>query len=348
VVYLIQRGYRIDTSNDTFRASGQNFARGSFILLKERNPADLSQVLGKFAAQYGVTVSSISSALSDEDDPGIGSEKIFSLKIPRVAVLAGEPGNQTSYGLLRFLLEQEYGIDLVPVPLSNLTKDVLRHLNVLILPNGEASEYKKELDDRRLADLRGWVSDGGVLICIGGASEFAANPETKLTSSRILGTVEKASDEDKSGGCSDKSAEETAKKQKESGEKKEAVDRKPLEVPGAIVRARVNHDHFLTIGYEEDDLPLLVWSNAFLERSNTGANVLTFEGAELRISGFFWEGNTEELLRETSALIDEPTDKGRVILFDSEPGFRMIWTSSVRLLLNAIVYGPSQPNKEEE
>jgi Zinc carboxypeptidase len=347
-VYLIQSGYRVDTSNDMFRASGQNFPRGSFILLKERNPADLSQILGQFAAQYGVTVRPVSSALSDDDDPGIGSEKIFPLKIPKVAVLAGEPGNQTSYGLLRFLLEQEYGIDLVPVPISNLTKDVLRHLNVLILPNGEASEYKEELDDQRLGDLRGWVSEGGVLICIGGASEFAANPETKLTSSRILGTIEKAADEDKSGGSSDKSREETAKKHKESGEKNEAVERKPLEVPGAIVRAHVNHDDFLTIGYEDDDLPLLVQGNAFFERSNTGANVLTFEGAELKISGFFWEGNTEDLLRGTSALIDEPIDKGRVILFDSEPGFRMIWTSSVRLLLNAILYGPSQPNKDEE
>ena len=290
---------------------------------------------------------SVSSALSDDDDPGIGSEKIFPLKIPKVAVLAGEPGNQTSYGLLRFLLEQEYGIDLIPVPISNLTKDVLRHLNVLILPNGEASEYKGELDDERLGDLRGWVSEGGVLICIGGASEFAANPETKLTSSRILGTIEKAADEDKSGGSSDKTTEETAKKHKGSGEKKEAVERKPLEVPGAIVRAHVNHDDFLSIGYEDDNLPLLVQGNAFLERSNTGANVLTFEGAELKISGFFWEGNTEDLLRGTSALIDEPIDKGRVILFDSEPGFRMIWTSSVRLLLNAILYGPSQPNKDE-
>src|SRR5262249_53305877 len=146
-VNLIQRGYRVDTSNDMFRASGQDFPRGSFILRKERNPPDLLQVLGRLAPQYGVTVRSVSSALPDDNGPGIGSENIFSLKIPMVAVLAGEPGNQTSYGLLRFLLKQEYGIDLVPVPLSNLTKEVLRHLNVLILPNGEASEYKKELHE---------------------------------------------------------------------------------------------------------------------------------------------------------------------------------------------------------
>src|SRR5262249_55103649 len=55
-VNLIQRGYRVDTSNDMFRASGQDFPRGSFILRKERNPPDLLQVLGRLAPQYGVTV----------------------------------------------------------------------------------------------------------------------------------------------------------------------------------------------------------------------------------------------------------------------------------------------------
>jgi hypothetical protein len=37
-----------------------------------------------------------------------------------------------------------------------------------------------------------------------------------------------------------------------------------------------------------------------------------------------------------------------VILFNFEPGFRMIWTSTVRLLLNAIVYGPAQPQKSDD
>src|SRR6516165_10999271 len=142
---------------------------------------------------------------------------------------------------------------------------------------------------------------------MGGSSEFAADPETKLISSRILGAGEKP----------EKLREEKAKKQQERSGKKGSQDRKPLEIPGAIVRAHVNRDHFLTIGYDEDDLPLLMQGNTFLERSETGANVLTFEGAELKISGFFWEGNTEELLRGTSALIDEPIDKGQVILFDS-------------------------------
>src|SRR4029077_10267417 len=81
---------------------------------------------------------------------------------------------------------------------------------------------------------------------------------------------------------------------------------------------------------------------------DTGANILTFEGEKFKISGFFWEGNTEQLLRGSSALIDEPIAAGRVILFNFEPGFRMIWTSTIQLLLDAIVYGPSQPQNTDE
>ena len=111
---------------------------------------------------------------------------MYALKTPKVAILADEPVGPTSYGLVRFLLEHECGLNAVPVSLENLDDRRPRHdqINVLILPDGQASHYKKAFADAQLDDLRDWVSRGGVLVCIGGASEFAADPDTKLTSSR--------------------------------------------------------------------------------------------------------------------------------------------------------------------
>ena len=270
---------------------------------------------------------------------------MYSLKPPKVAILADEPVDPTSYGLLRFLLEHECSIKAVPVSLENLTTDILGHdeINVMILPDGKATHYKKTFTETHLDDLRDWVSRGGILVCIGGASEFAADPEAKLTSSRLIGS------DDKSDNSSDKPAPETEPKTgRQSSAKKEAANRKPIEVPGAIVRAKIDRNHFLTIGYDVDSIPFFVQGDAFFKPSETGANVLTFEGEKLKLSGFLWEGNTEDLLHGTAALIDEPMEAGRVILFNSEPGFRMIWTSTIRLLLNAIVYGPAQPKETEE
>jgi Zinc carboxypeptidase len=342
-IYLLQQGYRLDTSNEAFRAEGKEMPRGTFILWAERNPSNLQEILTDLSEKYEVTVQSIHSSFSDSNHRGIASEASFSLKAPKIAILADEPVEQTSYGLFLFLLEQKCGLDVVPVSLENLTPDVLGQINVLILPDGQASRYKKVFEETQLGDLREWVSHGGVLVCIGGASEFAADPDTKLTPSRTVGS------EDRPDSSTDKPPAETRQKSDHSApQKKESSNPKPIDVPGSIVKAKVNRNHFLTIGYDSDTLPLLIQGDIFLKPSETGANVLTFEGDKLRISGFFWEGNTEQLLRGSAALIDEPVDAGNVILFNFEPGFRMIWSSTVRLLLNAIVYGPSQTPKSDD
>jgi Zinc carboxypeptidase len=343
VIQLLRQGFRVDTSNETFRAEGKDMPRGSFILWEERNPSNLHETLADLSEKYEVTVQSIHTLFPDNNRRGIGSETDYSLKAPKVAILADEPVEQTSYGLLLFLLEQKCGLEVVPVSLQYLTPDVLEQINVLILPNGQASHYKKAFEESQLGDLRDWISHGGVLICIGGASEFAADPDTKLTPSRIVNNEERLDS------STEKPPIETRQKPDHpSLQKKDSTNRKPLEVPGSIVKAKVNRGHFLTIGYDSDTLPLFVQGDVFFKPSETGANALTFEGDKLRISGFFWEDNTEQLLRGSSALIDEPIDAGNVILFNFEPGFRMIWTSTVRLLLNAIVYGPSQPQKSED
>ena len=342
-IQLLRQGYRVESSNETFRAGDKDMPRGSFILWEERNPGNLRDIVTDLSEKYRVTVQSVHTSLPDTNLRSIASESDFPLKVPKVAVLADEPSEQTSYGLLLFLLEQKCGLEVVPVSLEKLTREVLDQINVLILPDGHAARYKKAFDQNQLEDLRAWVGNGGVLICIGAASEFAADPDTKLIPTRIVGEEEKA----------DSSAEKPPPDARQrpdqaSPKKKDSTTRKPIEIPGSIVNAKVNRDHFLTIGYDFDTLPLFVQGDVFFKPTETGANILTFEGDKLKISGFFWEGDTEQLLRGSSALIDEPIDAGHVILFNFEPGFRMIWTSTVRLLLNAIVYGPSESQKSDE
>ena len=189
-IELLRQGYRVETSNEPFRAGDKDMPRGSFILWEERNPSNLREILKDISAKYGVTIQSVDSSLPDNTHRGIASEANFSLKAPKVAILADEPVEQTSYGLMLFLLGQKCGLEVVPVSLESLTREVLDQMNVLILPNGRASRYKKAFDESQLADLRDWVSHGGVLICIGGASEFAADPETGVTPSRIVGGEE--------------------------------------------------------------------------------------------------------------------------------------------------------------
>jgi Zinc carboxypeptidase len=344
-VALITQGFRLSTSNEQFQAGDRTFARGSFIVRAERNPSDTPKALSNLSHQFGVPIFSLATAFSDSAQHGIGSETVFFVKKPKVALVAGKPVEQTSYGLLRFLLGQECGLDVVPISLEKLRSAALKDFNVVILPDGHSGDYKDLISEDQLNELKSWVGAGGILISIRGASEYVSDPDLKLTSSRVARLDEK---QPEAAAKKPSPTPEDPKKPTPHPPKKESEALKPLTVPGAIVRARVDHHNFLTIGFDSDVLPVLMEGNAFLGRSSTGANVLTFDGDKLRISGFFWPDNTERLLRGTSALIDEPLDHGHIILFNTEPGTRMIWLSTVRLLLNAIVYGPSQPAKEED
>ena len=117
----------------------------------------------------------------------------------------------------------------------------------------------------------------------------------------------------------------------------------------------MNRDHFLTYGYEADTLPVLVDTDQFLTLTKRGANVLTFAAASagdphppsLRLSGFAWPDNTERLLRGTAAVVEEPLGDGHVILSANGPSFRMLWRSSTRLWLNAVLYAPALHGNED-
>jgi hypothetical protein len=115
----------------------------------------------------------------------------------------------------------------------------------------------------------------------------------------------------------------------------------PEAVPGAIMRASIDRTTYLTYGYEDQYLPVLVNSGYFFRPSKEGTNAVIFstdERDELRLSGFVWPDNTERLLRGTAYVIEEHEGRGHVILFAEDPSFRGIWRTTVRLFFNAILF----------
>ncbi|HEX8142835.1 MAG TPA: M14 family zinc carboxypeptidase [Pyrinomonadaceae bacterium] len=117
--------------------------------------------------------------------------------------------------------------------------------------------------------------------------------------------------------------------------------RVPEAVPGAIMRATLDRTTYMTFGYEDPVLPVLVASGYFFRPSKEGTNAVVFaeEGDQpLRISGFVWPDNTERLLRGTSYVIEEPTERGHVVLFAEDPNYRGIWRTTTRLFFNSFLF----------
>ena len=118
--------------------------------------------------------------------------------------------------------------------------------------------------------------------------------------------------------------------------------RVPEAVPGAIMRATLDRRTPLTYGYEQDSLPVLVDSAYFFRPSKEGTNAVVFSSdasRPLRVAGFAWP-TTENLLRGTAYVIDEPTGRGHVVLFAEDPNFRAIWRSTTRLFFNSFLFQP--------
>ncbi|MCP9494709.1 MAG: M14 family metallopeptidase [Pyrinomonadaceae bacterium MAG19_C2-C3] len=115
----------------------------------------------------------------------------------------------------------------------------------------------------------------------------------------------------------------------------------PEPVPGAVMRATIDRTSPLTFGYDEETLPVLVDSAYFFKPSKEGTNAVVFsedDKQSLRIAGFVWEGNTERLLRGTAHIIEEPTGRGRVIIYAEDPNYRGIFRTLTRLFFNSFIF----------
>ena len=371
-IRLLQDGHRVAVATRRLTAGGRTFPRGSFVVRISRNTDRIHDVVSRLATQLGTTVVAVNTGYNDEGDTGVGAESVISLQNPKIAMIADEAVDQTSYGSIWWTF-QRYGVEFTPLTLANARGATLAKYNVLIMPDGGAGRYFSMLGAGGVAALKTWIGNGGTLVTVRGASVFAALKDVGLTSTKLVG-----SDDDEEKG---KTAAEGTDKRKETEAKPSptpkatpatdaAIEAGPVEqrtdkqdwqapalppiaspsanagkvpegVPGAIMRATVDRTTYLTYGLEQSELPVLLSSGYFFRYSKEGTNALVFDAnpkSPLTISGFVWEGNTERLLKGTSYLIDEPTGAGHVILFAEEPFFRGIFRSATRPFFNSILF----------
>jgi hypothetical protein len=350
-----------------------NFPRGTFVVRVTRNQPSIHQAVERLTSELGLTIYSANTGFQDLGDTGVGSENVVSLQAPKIAMVADEAVSQTSFGSVWWTLNR-YAVDFTPLTISSIRNNGLRNYTVLIMPDGSAGRYFSSLGAGGVSGLKTWISNGGTLITIRGASVFAALKDVGLTSAKLVGSDD---DEEKGKTSSDepdkrKDAEASPSPTPRRSPSSEGVaepvatpepktdkqdwqapvlppiaspsanaGKVPEGIPGAIMRATVDRTTYLTYGLNGDQLPVLLSSGYFFRYSKDGTNALVFDAKPnrpLTISGFVWEGNTERLLKGTAYLIDEPTGSGHVILFADEPFFRGIFRSTTRPFFNSILF----------
>jgi len=331
-----------------------------------RNPETIHDAIAKLTTDLGIRVISANSGFAESGDTGIGGESVDSLRAPKIAIIADEGVDQTSYGSIWWTLDR-YGIPFTAMTIRTARSGALKDFNVLILPDGSPGTYMSSFGASGVSALKEFASAGGTIITARGASVFAALKDVGLTTSKLVGSSD---DEEKNKAepaasptptPSPKTSPTPSASQKAATGDEQPTDltegiapalppiaspsadnnKVPVALPGSIMRATVDRTTWLTYGLEQNEIPVLLASGYFFRYSKEGNNAIVFDAKPakpLTVSGFTWEGNTERLLSGTAYLIDEPTGQGHVILFAEEPFFRGTFRSMTRPFVNSILF----------
>jgi hypothetical protein len=340
---------RIRSPERPFTHGGREYPSGSLVFTRAGNPDDLARRLQALAAATGAEVIGVSDSWVTEG-PSFGSGQSPVLIAPRVAMAWSEPTDPPAAGAVRHLVEREYGYPVTVIRSRDLKEADLSRYDVLILPHG--GNYKAELGNDGVANLRGWVRRGGVLVGLGGAVGMLAHPESEMLAARL----ETLAPEEKSGKDSPKPEKKDEKSPVVAGQRiKSEADyaaalrpEKPSvdPVPGVLASAVVDSDHWMSAGVAPR-VNVLVEGNAIYTplTLDKGVNVVRFaDAANLAVAGHLWDENRLQLAFKPFLMVQNE-GRGQLIAFTQDPTARGYMRGLDVLFLNAIFRAPSHAGK---
>ncbi len=345
---LLRAGIKVKSSHQPFTHAGREYPSGSLIVQLADNPDNLRQVMLDLQAELnGMEIV----ALNDSwvtNGPSFGSFQTASLTAPNVALAWDSPSDVYSPGAVRFVIERQFGYPVTPIRISTLGRTQLDDFDVLILPDSSAflGGYSAGLSDAALGAVKGWIERGGVLITLADATTWAADKDVGLLSIRREFQVR---DED-AGQSVDLSADTLPGRLIEQDSDFQqllfADEHPPVDNPGALVKAVVDPDHWLSAGVAAE-LNVLVRGQRIFSPipQNAGTNVVRFANADdLLQSGHLWPEVLPQLAYKPF-VVTQPRRRGMVIGFTEDPTVRAYLNGLNTIFMNAVLRAPSYSGK---
>lgn len=357
---LLMAGVQVRVADEEFRAAGRTFARGSLLIRRHDNAADVGQVVSAAAGAAGAVVHVATTARSPDDAPDLGGQHMILLARPSVALLGGADVDGAIFGATWHLLDKEVGLPVSIFQLADAGRLDLRRYNVLIVPglDGGGRDRMRGMKD----DIAAWLRSGGTLVALDSAAGFFADSEVGLSAVRSRESVikEKQLDEYASAVALERAAgtsevemnllwDDTtevvpagaAADKPETKLSDEALDewRRLFSPTGAILRAELRTTHWLTFGCGSQLPTFAAGSRVLLAKGPVETPVRFTTPKHLRLSGLLWPESASRLADSAAATV-ERVGSGQLILFAQDPNFRGAYRGSSQLLLNAILLGP--------
>ncbi|HXG57412.1 MAG TPA: hypothetical protein VNL91_00110, partial [Thermoanaerobaculia bacterium] len=312
---LLEAGVNFSVVTREISAGDRSLPRGSLVVLKGNNKADLERTLERIGGDLGVEMVPIDSGWSGTTT--FGSERVRFVRDPKIGLVGGSGVSPTSFGMLWHTLDVD-----TPVPHTVLSLEALANLDlsrnrVLVFPDGGG--YADRLGKKGTERLQQWVRDGGTIVAIKGASAYLRSKDVEISKLRPW----------------------EPPKPKE-GEQPQDLRYNEFRVPGSAFRTVMNERSFLTLGLPRPPAVLVEGSEAYLPMTHKIDNILTIDSKDPLLSGVAWPESIDRL-KGSPWVVSEPYGRGQVITFADDPHFRLFWRGTLPLFLNAVLYGPSFP-----
>jgi len=337
---LVREDIRVHTSDEPFTIQGRELPAGSLIVKTKDNPENLYDRIRELARTTGAEVLPTNSAWV-ESGVNFGSNDVHLVKKPRVAIAYGSPTGSASTGAIQYIFDRVFEYPTSAVYVEDLGSADLSRYNVIIFPDvwGRGG-YTDVLGERGLERIKNWMREGGTLITLAGASEWAAQEKVGLlqTKTEMKQKADKAADGEKGEKKDDKSASAASTLE----EMIQPAQEPPDSVPGALLHVVLDTEHWLAFGYPAD-LPALVESRRIFTplTLDKGINVGTYaESDKLVLGGFIWEDSRRQLANK-AFLMHQRAGRGNLVAFAEDPSYRGFLVGQYLLLENAVFFGPA-------
>ena len=338
----LREGLAVKSNDRAFTNIGNEYPAGTLILDIVDNPSTLHETVSRLASQTGANVVAVNDSWVT-DGPSFGSANVVRHNEPKVAMAWDVPTASYSAGNTRFVIERQFDFPITAIRVDNLRSANLNRYQVLILPIMNGAGYKSMLGESGIENIKTWVRQGGVIISLGNATRFLADPDVNLLSiRRERAVLEEEVVETENADAVEESAVDgqylTSLDQYEA--QTHALENYPDAVAGVLVRADVDQEHWLSAGVAPVLNVLVRGSDVYTPvRLSDGFNVARFQGPDdLLASGYIWDENRRQLAYKPF-VVSESYGAGEVIAFTQDPTVRAYMDGLNVMLMNAIFRG---------
>jgi hypothetical protein len=316
---ILQQKVKVRYAEQPFKSGNEEFDKGTLIITRTSNQAinaSLNKIIHDAARKAGIGYWQVSSSFVDKGFD-FGSEKVHGMKAPRIGLLAGDGVNSLGMGEVWHFFDVQIGYPLNVVWANDLSKNNLRELDVLIMPDGN---YRFLADKLMNEALKDWVSNGGRLIALESA--------VGQLSAADWGIKSKKGDDDKD--KDDKKEGYSMLRRYENRER----DFIPGYNPGSIYKVELDNSHPLAFGYDDAYYTLKQDNTIYEFFKEMGWNVGVIK-KDNQVAGFVGS-KLKDKLKDGLLFGVQDMGEGYVIYLADDPLFRSFWENGKLLFSNAV------------